>query len=173
MRKYLLLATVAGCMVSTCAFAGGSIATNKQSAIINVKANIKIATELRNLQDMDFGTLYVLSGTTGDLVSLSTAGEVSIINAGVVAKKGTPKVGSINSTSDGLWERQVTCADGTGAPLSGDSCSLGNGLELKNVVASGGGYGDPLILAGTLKATSAITQAKNVDAAGLKVEIQY
>ena len=176
MRKYLLLATVAGCMASTCAFAGGSIATNKQSAVINVKANIQIATEVTSLQDMNFGTLYVLSGTTGDLAYLGTDGTVETENSGVVATKGSPAAGSISLTS--AYPATVTCADGTGAPLSGDACSLGNNLVLKNLRLQGIGgctYGicKEYKIGGMLSATEAVTQARNIDAPGIKVELQY
>ena len=176
MRKYLLLATVAGCMVSTCAFAGGSIATDKQSAVINVKANIKIADELKNLQDMNFGTLYVLSGTTGDLVSIDTTGVVTTISSGVVATRGTALPGAIEKNQDAYYD--VTCADGTGDPIwEGDSCSLGNGLVLKNVIQNclvSAGYScKSMVFGGTLSATEAVTQAKNVDAPGIKVEMRY
>ena len=175
MRKYLLLATVAGCMASTCAFAGGSIATNKQSAVINVKANIQIADELKNLQDMNFGTLYVLSGTTGDLAVLTVEGDIYTENSGVVATKGSPTAGSIDSNSQFLMDGVnvvVTCANGTGDPTSGASCSLGNGLALKNVETFGG-YGSAMMFGGTLTATEAVTQAKNIDVPGIKVERRY
>ena len=175
MRKYLLLATAAGCMVSTCAFAGGSIATNKQSAVINVKADIQIANELKSLQDMNFGTLYILSGTTGDLASLSAEdGSIYVMNPGVVATRGTPMVGSIDANNNKnmqLANAHITCADGTGDPRNG-SCSLGNGLALKNLDVWGG-YMEPMSFGGVLTATEAITQAKNIDAAGIRVELQY
>ena len=172
MRKYLLLATVAGCMFSFGAKAG-SIATNKQSAIINVYANVQLAAEITSIQDMNFGTISVLSGTTGDLVSMSTEGNREAISSGVVGISGDSTPGGMDDNAGGVNYLTITCADGTGDPTASDVCDLGNGLALKNVVSTGGGGSGYYRFGGTLTATSAITEPKTINAAGIKVSIDY
>ena len=176
MRKYLLLATVAGCMFSENAMAGGSISANQQNATVNVRATIRKASQIQNLQDMDFGTLYIANDTTGDLVSMSTAGEVTVKNDAVVAATGEPASGYIGFSAYTTVGYTVTCANGTGDPTNGDSCSLGNGLVLKNVVVDVhlGYLAETLTFGGTLAATSGYRASNiNLDAPGIRVELQY
>ena len=85
MKKYFLLASVAGCLMTANAWAG-TIATGGASATINVKANLKPTGTITSVADMDFGDILVTQDTTQDVCTgdIATLGTDGVINAGIL-----------------------------------------------------------------------------------------
>ena len=173
MKKSVLLATIANCLLGANAIAGGSIATDKQSATINVHANIRIADELKSLQDMNFGTLHIVSGTSGDLVSIDTSGARTVKNDGVVHVSGKPQAAFVTDGTGNIQDKSlsITCANGISNSVTNNTCDLGDGLSLKDIkyLSKSGKHW----LGGTLTATKAIKENKRIDATEIKITFIY
>lgn len=111
MRKYLLLASVAGCLLSAGnAMADTSeVAADGKSARMDVYATLKVAPSITDVTDMKFGTIYVKGSVAeGEKVaSLSTAGKITVYNSGL-SSSGTPAAGTFTVDSAGP-NFSVTC----------------------------------------------------------------
>ena len=109
MKKYFLLAGTA-LLISGQAWAG-SIATDKQSATVNLKATLRsVDSKILTVTDIDFGTL-VFDGTDATF-TMDNAGNITATGASVLSSPATGTPGHVEvSYSGGYPDLSVSCAD--------------------------------------------------------------
>lgn len=123
MKKYLLLASVAGCLMAGNAMAGSFDDSN---ATINVKANILTGCVFTNVSDMDFKDIMLQpgDGNEAELV-MTAAGVVSSSSENVISFTEDATAGSFTvSCPAGLSATaNVGCAEGEGYDEGSGVCS--------------------------------------------------
>ena len=129
MRKYLLLATTA--MLFAGNAMAGSIADNNQSATINATAEIHAVAKIEAVSDLNFGKMLIDPAIPVDSVLVSM-GNDGVVTTGltdevvIVDDAGSVGGACASDSSSGNARFTVTCANGTGNPLEGDKCALGD-----------------------------------------------
>ncbi|MBP5352886.1 MAG: hypothetical protein J6Y91_03885 [Alphaproteobacteria bacterium] len=146
MRKYLLLASVAGCLMSAGSAMAGTIDTEhgSQSAVLNVKMNLVQSDTIASVQDMDFGTLAISGEETdfsyGDeLATISTAGVVTSSNEHVIISSTAAAAAGAVTFTNSIHDVKVVCTQQPSIDLlEGGSCDLAatSGLMLSNLTMS-------------------------------------
>ena len=131
MRKYLLLASVAGCLMANNAMAG-SPSEDGQSIVVGAKAELVTMSTITSATDMDFGVLAIDSSDDSSSVkkiaTLSTAGIVTRDDTDyVISTGGTPAVTLVNITGTHHTDIEIECISDGGL---GGYCALDNGSGL-------------------------------------------
>ena len=179
MKRYLLLASVAGCLMSTNAMAG-SIATDGQSAVVNVKARIVSADTISSVQDIDFGTIAVVGdywheSDNRPIATISTAGSVTTSDADIIIRSSTPSQNGAVTFSSEAHNVSIVCAgdeslDATESTRCG--CAGGSGLCFGKVTTETDGK--TIKLGATAYTESqAFTVYGDIDRPAFRVTLQY
>jgi len=155
MKKYLLLATVAGCLLGTGnVWAEQHPALDEQSVDIKVKALLYPTCRIGLSNDMDFGSWYVTKSTFS--ITMDTQGNITS-SSGVVSAGSSPAAASLSSAG-------TACAGATldftckGSGTLDDGCNIGDtGYMLKNPTFDFGSD-DHFHVAGTLEGSEPNTE---------------
>ena len=172
MKKYLLLASVAGCLLSANAMAA---TYSGNTATIIAKASLQKMVNITDAEDMNFGTLVVNSAhkptSITKIASIDSSSAVTRENTNyVVATEGTPYHGGFMFEDDlTIWESagehfSIACNVGT---YNTNGCELANGdskLYLQNIGIHQNGTGTYYFSA-DLYADSTTTAGSTGDAA--------
>ena len=111
MKRYLLLASVAGCLLNASNAWAASIDDNKHGATINVKAEVSQSAFIYSASDLDFGS-YILSGNWmgfRDVATMDADGTISQTSAIIHPTTGTPGEVKISDPASGGFDYTITC----------------------------------------------------------------
>ena len=177
MKKYLLLASVAGCLMCAGNAMAGTIADDGQSATINISAKIVGVDLITAVQDMNFGTLYVPSNIVADdkIADMDEDGVITLDKA--LRATGTSQVGYFEVTRD--IDFDIVCGSGDNITTDDatDGCSLTglSGQELSvHVNASELDDNNRVTLSGELYFTSGGSSGVSMDTSGsITVTLNY
>lgn len=143
MRRYLLLASVAGCLIANNAMAG-TVDPDGQSATIGVGVGMQIVDVISKATDIDFGTLLATTSRGGDLVRLDNDGNITKLSENLAGAPATGTAGTLTLSSD-IWHtgfgiecawdgKDISASTDNFCPLAGESAS---GFYVKKVTISG------------------------------------
>ena len=102
MKRYLLLASVAGCLLSAGNAWAGTPATDGQSATIGVSVGMEAVDFISAAPDINFGTLLTDgNGEEEDLVRMSTDGTMTKLGTHLLYVPATGTAGTLTLSSYG------------------------------------------------------------------------
>ena len=178
MKKYLLLASVAGCLLSANAMAA-SVDPSGHSATLNVQVNIANGTIIGEAGDLEFGTLIYDNfeyETETALATLGIDGEVTSKSEHITIGDSENNAGYINAGAGDMVVTSITCAN-DGPTTAG--CVIasnlgGDSLTLKDVTSDCFGANvSGCSIGGTLYGNGEMDHFGAINAAALKVNIAY
>ena len=180
MRKYLLLASVSGCLISANAMAA---TPSGRTAEINAHAEMIPAIVITGAQDISFGTLVYdnqhAPQSMTKIASLDGNSHVSIEDSNFIVQAldlgsgvGTASSGSLKVNTDKAIQHTITsCGQGT---YSSTGCELSNGqsiVYIKNIGLNGNS-GDYTFSA-DLYANGQLTQSSDTYAGTFTISLDY